>query len=105
MGKGSEKSDEAEDWNTNRSSRRANMAKIDRESVSGVTLENCCRQAGKINFPLYCRLPEDGHHSSRHVAEVYIHNLQFYTCFVHLLVFVTTGRVHGMNNVKCIVYL
>jgi hypothetical protein len=73
--KGREKSGEAEDWNTSRSTKLANMAKIDWESLSGVTLENCRRQADKINFPLDCRLPEHGEHSPKHVAEVYIHNL------------------------------
>jgi hypothetical protein len=55
------------------------MVKVAWESVSGVTLENCCRQqADNINFPLYCRLPEHGEHSPKHVAEVYKHNLHFF---------------------------
>jgi hypothetical protein len=84
VGKGSEKSVEAEDWDTNRISKLANMVKIDRESVSGVTLENCCRQADKNNVPLYCRLPEHGERSPKHVAEVCI----YVTCNVIHVVFI-----------------
>jgi len=57
--KGSEKSDEAVDWDTSGGRELANTAKIDRESLSDVTLENCCRQI-KLTFPCTVAYFSDG---------------------------------------------